>query len=284
MFNNEQLRTAINLADLYQGVIEFRRELVSAYDKRLHWRRVGGHEYLYCADRTGERSLGPKSALTIAQYDSFKTKKYERLEYLRAYQSRLKVHCAVYKVLKLPMLGANKAKLLQELDAHRLLGSAVIVTGALCLAAYSLEAQQALDATEVVDDQFEANFAPILPGLEPVFCASLDVVTARDRAGFIAKLVSAVGCLVNSRLAQNENSIAECPFDWLIRGLQVVHVVCGRDRTPCRIVAPDPRWFALHAMWRSMQANCPASRRHARISASQGGLARAAGDGAIPNR
>ena len=92
MFSAEQLRTAINLSDQYQAVIEFRRELLSGYNKRLHWRRVAGHEYLYCADRIGERSLGPKSALTLAQYDSFKTKKQDIQKYLGAYQSRLQVH------------------------------------------------------------------------------------------------------------------------------------------------------------------------------------------------
>jgi hypothetical protein len=25
--------------------------------------------------------------------------------------------------------------------------------------------------------------------------------------------------------------------------------VCGRDAQPARIVAPDPRWFALHKLW-----------------------------------
>ena len=53
MLGDEQLRIAVNIAHNYQAFIEFRRELLSAYDKRLHWRRVGGHEYLYCADRTG---------------------------------------------------------------------------------------------------------------------------------------------------------------------------------------------------------------------------------------
>jgi len=126
--------------------------------------RVAGHEYLYCADRTGERSLGPKNALTLAQYDSFKTKKHEKQKYLGAYQSRLQVQCAFYKTLKMPMLDPNKARLLQELDAHQLLGNAVIAYGAVCMAAYALEAQQELDAPGVHDDPSKAIFAPMLPG------------------------------------------------------------------------------------------------------------------------
>ena len=257
MFSGEQLRTAINLADQYQAVIEFRRELLSGCNKRLHWRRVAGHEYLYCADRTGERSLGPKSALTLAQYDSFKTKKQDLQKYLGAYQSRLQVQCAFYKTLKMPMLDPNKARLLQELDANQLLGNAVIVNGALCLAAYSLEALQELDAPGVQDDPSEAIFTPMLPGLDPVFCASQDVASARDRASVIAKLLGVLECLASAGAGQSKATHAERPFNWLTRGAQVAQVVCGRDRTPCRIVAPDPRWFALYAMWRSTQADCP---------------------------
>ena len=146
MFSGEQLRTAINLSDQYQAVIEFRRELLSGYNKRLHWRRVAGHEYLYCADQTSERLLRPKSVLTLAQYDSFKTKKQYLQKYLGAYQSRLQVQCAFYKTLKMTMLDPSKARLMQELDANQLLGNAVIANGAVCMASYALEAQQELDA------------------------------------------------------------------------------------------------------------------------------------------
>ena len=37
--------------------------------------------------------------------------------------------------------------------------------------------------------------------------------------------------------------------EWLLRGRRVDQVVCGRDGTPARVVAPDPRWFALHKCW-----------------------------------
>ena len=102
----------------------------------------------------------------------------------------------------------------------------------------------------------EAIFSPMLPGLDPVFCARQDVASASDRASVIAKLLGALKCLASAGAGQSKATNAERQFNWLIRGAQVAQVVCGRDRTPCRIVAPDPRWFALHAMWRSTQADC----------------------------
>src|SRR3546814_3951594 len=42
--------------------------------------------------------------------------------------------------------------------------------------------------------------------------------------------------------------------EWLLLGRPVDQVVGCRDGSPARIVAPDPRWFALHKLWMSEQA------------------------------
>jgi hypothetical protein len=39
--------------------------------------------------------------------------------------------------------------------------------------------------------------------------------------------------------------------DWLLLGEPVRHVVAALDRTPTALVAPDPRFFALHKAWLS---------------------------------
>ena len=42
--------------------------------------------------------------------------------------------------------------------------------------------------------------------------------------------------------------------EWPLRGRSVDHVVICRDASVARIVAPDPRWFALQKLWMSPQA------------------------------
>lgn len=37
--------------------------------------------------------------------------------------------------------------------------------------------------------------------------------------------------------------------EWLLHGKPVSRVVACRDGSPARIVAPDPRWFALQKLW-----------------------------------
>lgn len=42
--------------------------------------------------------------------------------------------------------------------------------------------------------------------------------------------------------------------EWLLCGRPVDQVVGCRNGSPVRIVAPDPRWFALHKLWMADQS------------------------------
>jgi hypothetical protein len=41
--------------------------------------------------------------------------------------------------------------------------------------------------------------------------------------------------------------------EWLLLGRPVDQIVACRDGTAARVVAPDPRWFALQKLWMSAQ-------------------------------
>jgi hypothetical protein len=49
--------------------------------------------------------------------------------------------------------------------------------------------------------------------------------------------------------------------EWLLLGRAVDRVVVCRDGSVARIVAPDPRWFALQKLWMSRQAKRSALKR-----------------------
>lgn len=49
--------------------------------------------------------------------------------------------------------------------------------------------------------------------------------------------------------------------DWLLLGKPVAHVITGLDATPARVVAPDPRYFALQKLWLSKQAKRKTEKR-----------------------
>jgi hypothetical protein len=57
--------------------------------------------------------------------------------------------------------------------------------------------------------------------------------------------------------------------EWLLLGQAVDRVVPCRDGTSARIVAPDPRWFALQKLWLARQAKRNPLKR--RKDVTQGG-------------
>lgn len=48
---------------------------------------------------------------------------------------------------------------------------------------------------------------------------------------------------------------------WLLLGKPVAHVITGLDATPARVVAPDPRYFALQKLWLSQQEKRKSEKR-----------------------
>ena len=60
-----------------------------------------------------------------------------------------------------------------------------------------------------------------------------------------------------SRTLNSSDRPKPIPLDeqeWLLLGRPVDQVLGCRDGSPARIVAPDPRWFALHKLWMAAQA------------------------------
>lgn len=49
--------------------------------------------------------------------------------------------------------------------------------------------------------------------------------------------------------------------DWLLLGQPIAHVITGLNATPARVVAPDPRYFALQKIWLSRQAKRKSEKR-----------------------
>lgn len=49
--------------------------------------------------------------------------------------------------------------------------------------------------------------------------------------------------------------------DWLLLGKPIAHVITGLDATPARVVAPDPRYFALQKLWLARQEKRKAEKR-----------------------
>ena len=264
-YDDERLRVAINLQDAYAAWVEVERD-VRAHSGRMVWKQISGRSYLYHVyGNVGHgRSLGPHSEETQARYERFQEGKERARARLTDTAGALETHARLYRALRLPLINSQAAAILREADVQAVLGRDVMVVGTTVLAAYQLEATArfvgAPESTADFDLAWTAEHTPDEPVLWPVLKAVDDTFTVNTERPFQARnsksdevelLVGPARIATLRREPMRPVNLRE--QDWLLNGRTVDHVVCGLDGRPARIVAPDPRWFALQKAWLSLQ-------------------------------
>jgi hypothetical protein len=265
--DDEALRLLANLEQRYAAWMDAERILVPG---RLAWKSVSGTDYLYCIidGRGNGRSLGPRSAETQAQWEAAQVARQTADTLWPA----LLRDGALYRTLRLPRIASAAAQLLREFDRHRLLGTSLLVVGTNAMAAYEIEAQARFASAAGIDStaDFDVTWVAAQPrqttlaaiGAAPrtllEVMKRVDVTytintertfQVRNADGYEIELLLPKG--LEQTLPRNETlrPIALAEQDWLLPGRRVQHVVCGLDGKPCRMIAPDPRYFALHKLW-----------------------------------
>ena len=84
---------------------------------------------------------------------------------------------------------------------------------------------------------------------------------ARNAKGYEVEMLLAKRLAGSYPKRAQPTPIALPEQDWLLLGKPVAHVVTGYDATPARVVAPDPRYFALQKLWLSGQEKRKAEKR-----------------------
>lgn len=278
-FNSEQLRLVSNIGMQYDGYIAGRRELESL-PYGMKWRKTGPYEYLYeVRNARGDAlSRGARSAETEAikaDYDTRKLAAKARIEGGRQASAQT---AALWRTLRMPMIAHEAAKILVELDVRGLLGKSLLVVGTNAFAAYEIEAGGRFlagwDATEDFDLAWTGNLvlgktsAPItlfsvLKDMDSTYTINTErSFQARNAKAYEVELLSSP--LIQAQLPRGE--IHPLPLEeqeWLLMGTPLDHVVGSLSPQPiaARIVAPDPRWMALHKMWLSRQSKRKAAKR-----------------------
>lgn len=251
------IRLMANLEQHYAGWLQAERIVAPG---RLTWKTVAEKEYLYrIVDGAGNgRSLGPRDPGTEAKYEEWVAAKSQAV----SLQNRMLIEGAQYRSMRLPTLPAFAGEALRQLDIAGQLGNnGVLVVGTNALTAYAIEAQRRFDTTLTATEDFDLtwtgsstmiNGRPVLDALK----AGDKTWTVNSERPFQAlnSKGDEVELLLPAALAagfprNGLQPIALPEQDWLLPGVRVEHVVACMDRKPARIVAPDPRWFALHKLW-----------------------------------
>lgn len=272
-FSDEQLRLLVNLQQQYQVWMEAEQGL-ARLPYNLKWKTISGRDYLYeVRDRVGNAtSKGPRSAETEALHERYRADKGQLKERRNLSAARLDETCRLYRALRLPMISSDAAAILREADRRRLLGDGLLVVGTNAMPAYCVEAggyfaTSGLDETQDFDlawcaregsEFLVGSHQPIwdmLKAVDSTFTVNSErAFQARNARAYEIELLVAPSMV--KTLAKGDCPVP-VPLDeqeWLLQGARVDRVVVARDGSPARIVAPDPRWFALQKLWMSDQA------------------------------
>lgn len=262
-FSDEQLRTLINLRTRYEAWMDVERRLMHMpYDLRR--KRIAGKDYLYeIFDRSGNgKSLGRWNDDLERIFLDYKSEK-ERAKKERAdLKSLIDESGRLYRANRLPLLSSDAGSLLRELDKQDLLGRYVLVVGTNAMPAYSLEAAgQIVDAPDETEDfdlawtsdqPSEVRLWDVLKAIDPTFTVNTErSFQARNSKAYEVEILIAPSRTSGMQPNDQPRPVPLPEQEWLLLGTPVDQIVGCRDGSPARIVAPDPRWFALHKLWMS---------------------------------
>lgn len=266
-FSDEQARLLINLRQRYELWMAAEQMLTSMpYD--LKRKLINGNYYLYeVFDRIGNgKSLGRWSDDAARQYDEYRVAKSREKQRRDSGRALLDESARLYRALRLPLLSSDAGPILREADRRELLGSHLFVVGTNAMLAYSIEAGgmiTAPDETEdfdlawvsetVTDDQ--KRIWDLLKAVDPTFSINSERdFQARNAKAYEVEILVAPSRSGSLSATDRPKPIPLDEQEWLLLGRSVDQVLGCRDGSPARIVAPDPRWFALHKLWMAAQA------------------------------
>jgi hypothetical protein len=275
-FSDEQARALVNLEQRYRVWMDAERVLASLpYD--LRHKNIGGRHYLYEIDDRGGngRSLGPWSPENARRFETYRETKTSAKARRDNYRATAQEYARLCRALRLPMLAGPAGEILRESDRRALLGSHVLVVGTNAMTAYAAEAggfiRDAPDETNDFDLAWASTQADhagqtlwnMLKAVDPTYTVNTErpfqALNAKAYEVEILVAPSRAGTLFRTDKPQP----APLPEqEWLLLGRTVDHVVPTRDGNAARIVAPDPRWFALQKLWMAEQVKrSPLKRR-----------------------
>lgn len=267
-FSDEQLRSLINLRQRYEVWMEAERALAKLpYDLRR--KTVDGKTYLYeIFDRRGNgRSLGRMDEALEQRFAQYREAKQAAQLQRDGARAVLDENTRLYRALRLPMLSSAAGRILQECDRRSLLGTHLLVVGTNAMAAYAIEAAGFLIGAPDETEDFELAWSAAEPGepetplwdmlksVDPTFTVNTErIFQARNAAAYEVEILVAPSRVATMGRGDRPRPVPLPEQKWLLLGRPVDQVAACRDGTPVRIVAPDPRWFALQKLWMAEKA------------------------------
>lgn len=279
---NEQRRQTIDSRQAHEAFWSASKILRHRFDGSVRWVTRKGRDYLHRKRGTRERSLGPRSPATEAQYEAFLGGRDQCKADVERLAERLDQMAPVNRALNLGRVPKLTARILRMLDKQRLLGSQLLVVGTNALFAYEAVAAVHLPADLLATTDADllwdarAGVAVLAPQVRRRgILALLQKVDrsfrtrragdfgAYNRDGFVVELVRPEDSAVmrpgaRRTIGESDDDLHGAPIQglqWLLSAPRFEAVAMAEDGYAARMVTIDPRAFALHKLWIARQPN-----------------------------
>jgi hypothetical protein len=269
-FNDEQLRTAVNLAQRYDAWIVAERETFELDAYKLRWKEISGRRYLYRFEGTSGKSLGRESPELHVLQQRHTSDLAEAAKRADETGEQAKTYAFIYARLGLPVISGLAAPIIHRFDVAGALGTHLLVVGTVAMAAYELEAREAFaegrTATEDADFAWTGgrteplalgaradapvSLLALLKQVDSTYTVNTECTfQARNRKGEEVEFLTAPSVTQSFPRHDRLSPLPLPEQEWLLAGRPLSHVAASAQGYPARLVVPDPRWFALHKLW-----------------------------------
>jgi hypothetical protein len=251
-------RLANQMADIYSVWLKAVRV---AGGRRYRWRRVGGIDHLYLIIGGVEtETLGARGPKTEEIYE----KHMEAAGFKDSSWARMLIKGKSMKLAQTPTITAAAGELLRAFDKTGLLGDYIRVVGSTAIPVYELAAHTRLDPdcqssddadlSWIAGDRTNGSTSPVgfwdtVKEADPTWEVSSERSSqAQNKNGDLIDLWIAPSLSTSYPTMEIIKPLAALGQEWLLGGRPIQGVVSDETGRPARIIAPDPRLFALHKL------------------------------------
>lgn len=277
--DGQQRLHLVDSAQLYPQWLQAHHD-VQRYKYGMRWVTRSEREYLMrVLDARGNmRSMGPRSPKTEDVYARFQQGRVDAKERYQSLSERLERQRRLNRAVRIDRLPGAAGKVIQSLNLRNLTKDLVII-GTHALFAYEAMAgvhyEQGVLATGDIDLLYDRR-RPLtilgkkmpesgLTGLLKTADKSFEPVSNQgsfrvaNKDGFMVDFVTAPTDMRTRKPVQVTSGdlvAAEIPnMQWLVNAPKREAVVIAQGGMPVMMSVPDPRAFALHKAWLSLQAD-----------------------------
>ena len=274
--SDNKVKHTIDLKQTYDGYLEARMRL-DHYKGGMMWKKSGGNEYLVKVTNTrgGNKSLGVRSAQTEQMYDDFHKGKDRAKERLSGLKEQLKEQSNIVRAINAGRVPKITISILSRLNQEGLIGKNLIVIGTNAIYAYEAVAGVSFESKlmetrdidflwdsrtklKICSSEDDKTVLSIIQKADKTFEKTKLPFQASNKGGFMVDIVRVNEDLLTEppSLGDSKDEFEPVPIpnlEWLLSSPKFEATVIGVDGTPAKIVAPDPRAFALHKLWLSEQ-------------------------------